>query len=546
MGLGVLQDHSSLERVPGTVILDEEYAHSEEITANLKHGTGRSAHIVLVPQPSDDPNDPLNWPYWKRLSIMAILVYGGCLFAAVVGPLLSSGQAIIAVEFGRTIADLTLLSGYQLLVAACSGPIISAFSRKYGKRPTFLMSTFFGLLGTIIGSATDSYDGLLAARIIQGGSICAYEAIVYSIIGDIFFVHERGLQTSIVTFTMTAVSNLAGVVTGPIVDNLGWKYLFHILVACSAFQLVLLFLFVPETTYHRDMQYNLDEIDADIPADQLSEKQDRSAVTIESAPGRAAQPRKKSFWQELAVYTGSHSDENFLQLVVAPILCCLNLAAFWMVVVVGMVISFYVAVSYVAAQIFSAPPYLLTAAGVGYVFLGPFIGGILGSILLGFTNDPLIIWCTKRNGGIYEPEFRLIQAVLGLFCGAGLVGFGCITQNKDAPEAAAFMWGMQLFGTVFLVSPISSYVIDSYREMSSEVFIASMVFKNFMFYAYSYFVNNWTAMQGPREVFCVFGGIAFGLALTTIVVYIFGKRYRSFWHRHNLLKMLHVQTHAEM
>ena len=26
----------------------------------LKKGTGRSSHIVLVPQPTDDPNDPLN------------------------------------------------------------------------------------------------------------------------------------------------------------------------------------------------------------------------------------------------------------------------------------------------------------------------------------------------------------------------------------------------------------------------------------------------------------------------------------------------------
>ena len=26
----------------------------------FKHGTGRYSHVLLVPQPSDDPNDPLN------------------------------------------------------------------------------------------------------------------------------------------------------------------------------------------------------------------------------------------------------------------------------------------------------------------------------------------------------------------------------------------------------------------------------------------------------------------------------------------------------
>lgn len=35
-----------------------EYAHIPK--DQLKHGQGRFAHIILVPQPSDDPNDPLN------------------------------------------------------------------------------------------------------------------------------------------------------------------------------------------------------------------------------------------------------------------------------------------------------------------------------------------------------------------------------------------------------------------------------------------------------------------------------------------------------
>ena len=56
MGLGVLED-KHLDHVPGTVLLDDEAAHVEDITGMLKHGTGRDAHIVLSPQPSDDPND---------------------------------------------------------------------------------------------------------------------------------------------------------------------------------------------------------------------------------------------------------------------------------------------------------------------------------------------------------------------------------------------------------------------------------------------------------------------------------------------------------
>lgn len=59
----------------------------------------------------------------------------------------------------------------MLLVTAASGPIASAVSRKWGKRPVLIVSSLFGLLGTVIGSATHSYEGLTAGRVIQGGSM---------------------------------------------------------------------------------------------------------------------------------------------------------------------------------------------------------------------------------------------------------------------------------------------------------------------------------------------------------------------------------------
>lgn len=59
MGLGVLEDRK-LEHVPGTAyVLEDEsrrLAQSEEGVHLKKDRTGT---IILVPQPSDDPNDPL-------------------------------------------------------------------------------------------------------------------------------------------------------------------------------------------------------------------------------------------------------------------------------------------------------------------------------------------------------------------------------------------------------------------------------------------------------------------------------------------------------
>ena len=52
-----------MEKVPGTGLLsDQGIVHGHEVAIDeakhLKRGTGKYAHVVLIPQPSDDPADP--------------------------------------------------------------------------------------------------------------------------------------------------------------------------------------------------------------------------------------------------------------------------------------------------------------------------------------------------------------------------------------------------------------------------------------------------------------------------------------------------------
>jgi hypothetical protein len=106
--------------VPGTVLLNDEAAHSD-VAAGLKHGTGRNAHIVLAPQPSEDPNDPLNWAQWRKEVHAVILLFGTMLYAATNGPLLNASLVVIATQFDKTVTDIAVINGYNLLAAGCAG-----------------------------------------------------------------------------------------------------------------------------------------------------------------------------------------------------------------------------------------------------------------------------------------------------------------------------------------------------------------------------------------------------------------------------------------
>ena len=98
MGLGILEDNK-LPHVPGTVLLDELAGHTEAQTANLKHGTGKDAHIILAPQPSEDPNDPLNWSAFQKEFVLIILCFGSIVNAAT--------QVKISRQLGNFIFRLT-------------------------------------------------------------------------------------------------------------------------------------------------------------------------------------------------------------------------------------------------------------------------------------------------------------------------------------------------------------------------------------------------------------------------------------------------------
>jgi hypothetical protein len=59
-----------------------------------------------------------------------------------------------------------------------------------------------------------------------------------------------------------------------------------------------------------------------------------------------------------------------------------------------------------------------------------------------------------------------------------------------------------------------------------------------MFFGFAYFINNWIADYGPRRMFIVCGSVNVGLLVTALPIYIFGKKIRAYYSRHDLLKSL--------
>ncbi|KAK5057605.1 hypothetical protein LTR84_011605 [Exophiala bonariae] len=162
---------------------------------------------------------------------------------------------------------------------------------------------------------------------------------------------------------------------------------------------------------------------------------------------------KKIYFQGLAIYTGVYSRENLLQLVLGPFGLSLNAAVTWSVIIGGYYLSLYVVVAHLIVQVLSAPLYLFDASSVGFLFVGPSIGGFVSPVTMGLISEPVIRFCIRKNNGVYEPEYRLLLCPIGLLMVVGFIPGGHVAQNYSSVYLGAFLHALGLFGITFVLCP---------------------------------------------------------------------------------------------
>jgi hypothetical protein len=124
------------------------------------------------------------------------------------------------------------------------------------------------------------------------------------------------------------------------------------------------------------------------------------------------------------------------------------------------------------AQVFGGPQYNFTAGQVGLIGLSSWIFGMIGNATGGPMCDLIARYMTKRNKGIYEPEFRLLLMIPAVIIGSiGYFGFGWSIDNGDPWIVPVILYGFTGMGGVYLAIPVYTYVVDSHRALAPEAFV---------------------------------------------------------------------------
>ncbi|KAB8277920.1 hypothetical protein BDV30DRAFT_223262 [Aspergillus minisclerotigenes] len=542
--------------------------------------------IVLEPQPEDSMNDPLNWPVWRRDAALLSLGFY-CLMGGGMTPILAAGFTQVADTYDVSTQQVAYTTGLYMLGLGVGSVIMSPTAILYGKRPVYLLGATLFVISGVWCALSPNYPSLVIARVFQGIAVSPVECLPSATIAEIYFLHERAYRVGIYTLLLLGGKNLIPLRLedhAPEADT-------ESALPKKSKKGHVGFVENPDAEGHSP-----DEKEAEADHDRVSIAPDVPGedhvhfardADPEKADGFLHPPAPVAFGSErasdlgvgrqaaisparsdsldpgapmngsmhytnwlrerpqmpylhyLRVWNGRISHDNWMRVAVRPFILFAYPAVLWSAVVYALSVGWLIVLSESVAKVYETrDTYNFTALQVGLVYISPFVGGLLGTAVAGKVSDVIVRYMTRRNGGVYEPEFRLVMAIpIALSTTAGLMGFGWSAQEKNAWIVPTVFFGIVSFGCCLGSTTSITFCVDSYRQYAGEALVTLNWSKNvFHGLIFSLFIVDWLNAQGTQTVYLALGGIQLGFLLFTIPMYIYGKRLRMWTVRKRLME----------
>uniref|UniRef100_A0A093V926 Putative MFS-type transporter n=1 Tax=Talaromyces marneffei PM1 TaxID=1077442 RepID=A0A093V926_TALMA len=351
--------------------------------------------VILVPQPTDDAEDPLNWPMHKKILIFACIGFAG--FAGQMAP--NSNQLTFILQtstYHNTTNDML-----NTVAASLAGWVVGPFlfiplGAVIGRSSVVLWSlvvVFFCQIWAAKMNGANDYISFTISRVICGlfGGIPSSLGAGYIV--DMFYLHQRGKAFAVFEVLIIFAVVGGGTLGGFIAQNLPWTYDFWWTLGPVGAAILGVFLFVEDTTFSRQPGA---VVRSPLPKSWIA---NRIATFL---PGTRTQPAGKG--PELikrAIIP--------LQITFAPITLLMGTYIF---IALGLPIM---QASTLATYL--QPPtevggYGFSSLQTAFFTMTAWVGMIAAQIYGYLFNDKIPLWVARTRGGTWKTEYRLANTIL--------------------------------------------------------------------------------------------------------------------------------------
>ncbi|KAL6722270.1 hypothetical protein ACLMJK_001377 [Lecanora helva] len=202
------------------------------------HGVTENA-IELLDFPHGDPENPRNWPAWRKWSIVTIVALLD-LTVSFVASGFSPASAKFAKDFGVSTEVGTLGLSMTVLAFALGPLTLAPLSEWFGRSPLYIVS-YGTFLFFVLGSAlVNNLGGFLVLRFLSGWFSSVTIANFGGTIADLFDPHNTGRAMGLFLWAATVGSPLGYLLFSFIAQNRDWRAVFWVLLGiCGGVYLIM-------------------------------------------------------------------------------------------------------------------------------------------------------------------------------------------------------------------------------------------------------------------------------------------------------------------
>ncbi|KAK5132524.1 hypothetical protein LTR08_008908 [Meristemomyces frigidus] len=454
---------------------------SEEETLARARAHPDDATPIFVAFATHDVDNPRNWPKWKKWYITCFASFLNVITCLCAGGY-SSASSDIATRFSVSAEVATLGLSMYILGFALGPMVLAPLSEYYGRSPVYIGSWFILVIFQIPLALAPNIETVIICRLIQGFGGSAPLSNTGGTVSDLWERNESGKAMMVYGASSTFGPPFALVLSGYIVQQLGWHMLFWIFMIITGGLWVIMVLTLPETRHSIILEKKAKRV-----RKTLAKEGAVSPAVFENISDAHNKAEKRSIHTLFAV----NLTRPIRFLLTEPITMG---AAAYNGFIYGIVYLFNTAFPIV----FGPGGHDFNTGEWGLAFLGLALG-TLAAAACHPLQERYYLKCVAANNGKGVPEARMYQARFGAFLLPISLFWFAWTSYPSIPWivpiiASAFFGA----GIYIVILGVLNYVVDSYQTYSASALAGVILVRNVVGAGFPLFAAQMYGKLGPE------------------------------------------------
>ncbi|KAI1373221.1 putative florfenicol exporter [Hypoxylon crocopeplum] len=398
-----------------------------------------------------DPNDPYNWPEWRKVS-MGLIFSVGQLVTLMSASIIAAALGDISRDLGVDASTAQITLSIYFLGLGVGPFFIAALCEMDGRKRIWVASNLWYILWNALCPVGLSQALMIIARFLAATGAGAGITLTGPVMADMYHAKDRGKSLAIASFLPYLGPALGPIVGGIVVQLIYWPWLFWIVSIFDAF-IVLLGIIIIKESYTPVLLRRKAAAQSDQPANP------------------ALSPMKWAFWRDFFSRLDPYLRRPIRLLVRRPIIQVISLVLALNFGIYTFMLSTFATLwidRYGESALIGSLHYI--SFSIGFCITAQVGGRIMDIIYKRLRNRP-------KYKGEGRPEFRVPYMVPGvLFIPAGLFWYGWSAEYRITWVMVDLGAIVFTCGSSILAQALLAYTLDLFGNLGASANAATRLF----------------------------------------------------------------------